>query len=127
MAAEELDRIHIRDLLLRCVIGIHDWERRERQNVILHITLHVDLRRACKSDNVADTVDYVAVKKRAIAVVEASSFYLVEALAQAAADACLEEPRVQRVDVVVEKPGALRFARTVAVELTREREEDATS
>lgn len=123
MAVRPLERVHIRDLLLRCVIGVHDWERRERQNVVLNITLHADLRAACRSDDVADTVDYVEVKKRVMSAVERSSFCLLEALAQAAADACLGDPRVQRVDVTVEKPGALRFARTVAVELTRERGE----
>lgn len=121
MEAERLDRIHIRDLLLRCVIGIRDWEREAPQNVMLNITLHADLRAAGASDDIADTVDYVAIKKRVIALVEGSSFGLVEALAQAVADACLEDPKVQRVDVVVEKPGALRFARTVAVDISRGR------
>jgi len=54
-------------------------------------------------------------------LVEASSFHLVEALAERIAALCLEEPRVQRARVRVEKPGALRFARNVGVEVTRER------
>lgn len=121
MGAEEPDRIHIRDLPLRCIIGVRDREREAKQNVLLNITLHADLRAACASDDIADTVDYVRIKKRVIELVEGSSFRLVEALARAVADACLEDPMVQRVDVVVEKPGALRFARTVAVEITRGR------
>lgn len=121
MEADRLDRIHIRDLLLRCVIGVRDWEREARQNVLLNITLHADLHAACASDEIADTVDYVTIKKRIIELVEGSSFQLVEALAQAVADACLEDPKVQRVDVMLEKPGALRFARTVAVDISRGR------
>jgi FolB domain-containing protein len=121
MADRPLDRIHIRDLLLRCIIGVRDWEREQKQNVVLNITLHGDLRDACASDEVADTIDYVTIKKRVMQRVESSEFYLVEALAQSVADACLEDPKVDRVDVTVEKPGALRFARTVAVEITRER------
>jgi FolB domain-containing protein len=121
MEPERLDRIHIRDLLLRCVVGVRDWERASPQDVVLNITLHADLRAACASDEIADTVDYVAIKKQVIELVEGSSFRLVEALAQAVADVCLEDPKVRRVDVVVEKPGALRFARTVAVEISRGR------
>ena len=121
MEAERLDRIHIRDLLLRCIIGVRDWEREARQNVLMNITLHADLGAACRTDDIAETVDYVSIKKRVIDLVEGSSFQLVEALAEAVARACLEDPMVQRVDVVVEKPGALRFARTVAVEITRGR------
>ncbi|NLW49561.1 MAG: dihydroneopterin aldolase [Candidatus Brocadiaceae bacterium] len=121
MEAERLDRIHIRDLLLRCVIGVREWEREALQNVLLNITLHADLRAACAGDALEDTVDYVAIKKRVIELVEASAYGLLETLAQAVADACLEDPRVRRVDVTLEKPGALRFARSVAVEISRER------
>ena len=56
-------------------------------------------------------------------MVEASRFYLVEKMASEIADICLSEPRVERVTVRVEKPGALRFARSVGVEITRTREE----
>ena len=127
MGAEPLDRIHVRDLLLRCVIGVREWEREGRQNVMLNITLHADLRAAGASDELEDTVDYVGIKKRVIDLVEGSSFRLIEALAQAVAECCLAEPRVQRVDVLLEKPGALRFARTVAVEITRERDRHAAA
>jgi FolB domain-containing protein len=119
MGAEPLDRIHIGDLLLRCIIGVRDWEREAKQNVLLNMTLYADLSKAAASDDIGDTVDYVTIKKNVIDLVEGSSFYLVEALAQAVAEVCLRDPQVQKVDVRVEKPGALRFARTVAVEMTR--------
>lgn len=121
MNHDTYDKIHIRDLLLRCVIGIREWERKAPQNVSIDITLHTDFSKACVSDDIADTVDYVTIKKNVIERVENSSFQLVERLAQVIADTCLEDERVRRVDVVLSKPGALRFARTVAVEITRER------
>jgi FolB domain-containing protein len=122
MGDTPLDRIHINDLLLRCVIGIREWERKDRQNVNFNITLHADLSKACASDEFGDTVDYVTIKKKVIKAVEGSSFSLIEKLAQTVAEVCLKDPRVQRVDVKLEKPGALRFAKTVAVEITRTRD-----
>ena len=116
-----LDRIHIRDLLVRCIVGVYEGERLEKQDVIINITLHADLRKACRSDLLEDTIDYKAIKKKVIAAVEASSFLLVERLAERIAEICLDNPKVLRVAVLVEKPGALRFARTVGVEITRER------
>ena len=116
-----MDRIVIRDLSLRCIIGIDDRERREKQDVVIQVTMHADLSEACRTDEMTRTVDYRAVKKRLVRLVEHSQFFLLEALAEAIARSCLEEQRVQRVDVLVEKPGALRFARTVGVELTRTR------
>lgn len=121
MAPDTLDRIHIRDLLLRCIIGVRDWEKTERQNVVLNVTLYANLAEACRTDDFTRTVDYVSIKKRIIDRVEGTSFQLLERLAETVAEACLEDPRVLRVDVVAEKPGALRFARTVAVEITRTR------
>jgi len=114
-----LDRLHIRDIALRCIIGVDDDERREKQNVVITVSLRADLAKACRTDSFEDTIDYRAVKKRIVALVEASQYRLIEALAEAVARACLEFDRVQEVDVTVEKPGALRFARTVAVEISR--------
>jgi D-erythro-7,8-dihydroneopterin triphosphate epimerase len=116
-----VDKIVIRDIALRCIIGTYPEERREKQDVVITVTLHADLARAGRSDDMADTVDYKAVKKAIIALVEPSEFKLVEAMAQSIADACLGFDGVERVDVTVEKPGALRFARTVAIEISRER------
>jgi D-erythro-7,8-dihydroneopterin triphosphate epimerase len=116
-----LDRIHIRDLRLRCIIGLRPWERLEPQDVNLSLTLFTDLRPAGLSDRLDDTVDYVALKHRVFDLVEASSFFLIERLAQCVADICLECPNVLKVRVVLEKPGALRYARTVSVDITRER------
>lgn len=116
-----MDRILIRDLALRCVIGVTAEERREKQDIVINITLEADLRKAGLSDDLADTVDYKAFKKKVLALVEGPPFLLVEALAERIAALGLEDPRVERVTVTVEKPGALRFARSVGVEIVRER------
>jgi FolB domain-containing protein len=116
-----VDRIVIRELAARCIVGIDDEERREKQDVVVSLVIHAHLQHAASSDVFEDTVDYRAIKKRVLVLVEGTSFHLLEALAQAVALACLEFRGVERVDVSVEKPGALRFAKSVAVEMTRER------
>jgi FolB domain-containing protein len=116
-----MDKILIQDLLVRCIIGINEEERREKQDVIVNITLTADLARACASDNFKDTVDYRAIKKRVFGMVETSQFFLIEALAEKIAGLCLEYPGVRAVKVLVEKPSALRFARSVGVEIVREK------
>ncbi len=118
--ADQLDKIHIRDLRARCLVGINPNERVNKQDVVVNITLQADLRKAGRSDDIADTVDYKAVKQTVLALVEGSSFLLVERLAEAIAGACLAQAGVRRVRVLVEKPAALRFARTVGVEIVRE-------
>lgn len=115
------DRIHIRELHARCIVGIFPHEREVRQDVFLNITLEADLKKACRSDRIEDTVDYKGLKRAILEMVEQSEFYLIERLAEAVAEICLGHPAVERVTVSVDKPGALRFARSVAVEIQRSR------
>lgn len=113
------DRIHIRDLALRCIVGIFPEERRAKQDVLINITLETDMRRAARTDDIRDAVDYKEIKRRIARWVESSSCRLIETLAGRIAEMCLESPGVRRVTVCVDKPGALRFARSVAVEVVR--------
>ena len=118
MTGARPDRIHIRDLAVECVIGVNPEERLKKQLVVINVTLHADLSRACASDRLADTIDYKAIKVAVLREVEQSQFHLIERLAERIAEIALGFP-VARVDVSVDKPGALRFARSVAVEISR--------
>ena len=113
------DRIEIKGLLLRTIIGINPEERAERQDVLINITLFCDTRQAARTDNIEDAINYRTVTKKVIELVEGSSFFLLESLAEAIARVCLGENGVEAVIVGVDKPGALRFARSVAVSIRR--------
>jgi len=115
------DQIQIKDLQLRTIIGINEEERRDRQDVLINIVLCADTRAAGASDDIDDAVNYRTITKRIIRLVEESQFCLVEKLAAEIATTCLQDPRVESARVRVEKPGALRFARSVGVEIHRPR------
>lgn len=113
------DKIIIRDLLLRGIVGINDWEREKKQDILVSLTIHSDLSRAGRSDDVADTLNYRSITKEIIALVESSNFHLVEALATEIARIVVVDHGADRTVVRVEKPGALRFADSVGVEIDR--------
>lgn len=115
------DTIFIRDLLVRCIVGIRPDERRKAQDVIFNINLYANCSRAAASDAIEDAVDYSTLKKKIVEFAETSSYNLVETLAEKVAGLCLADGRVTAVEVAVEKPTALRFARTVGVRIYRER------
>lgn len=115
------DRILIKNLLVRSIIGIHDWEREKKQDILINIVMEADCRPAGNSDDFRDAVDYRAVAKRVLALVENSAFYLVEKLAEEIAGICMEDERVEAALVRVEKPGAVRFSESVGVEVERRR------
>ena len=116
------DKIYIRDLAIRCIIGVNQDERTEKQDVIINVILFTDTRRAGQTDVLEDSVDYCTVKKAILSLVDNSEFMLIEKLADEIAKVCLDDSKVQKVNVMVDKPGALRYARSVAVEIVRTRE-----
>ena len=113
------DTVIIRDLLIRGIIGVNDWEREHRQDIVINISLSVDARAAGESDDVADVLNYRTLTKRVIAHVEAAKPYLVEALAHQIARIAIVDFGAERTTVRVEKPGALRYARSVGIEVER--------
>ena len=122
MDYDRRDRIFIRDLLIRGILGINDEERVNEQDILVNLTLFTDIREAAETEDIGRTVTYKSLKKKVISHVRTSRRLLVERLAEDIAALCLEESRVSAVKVRVEKPTALRFARSVGVEILRERE-----
>jgi FolB domain-containing protein len=115
------DMLIIKDLLVRTVLGVAEEERRDKQDALISIALITDTALPGKTDKIEDAVNYRTITKQVLALAEGSEFRLIERFAEAIAALCLEEPRVTGVRVTVEKPGALRFARSVCVTIERGR------
>jgi FolB domain-containing protein len=113
------DRIEVRDLLVRCIVGINPEERVKKQDVIINLTLFGDLRQAGQSDDIEDAINYKTLTKRVLDQVEESEYFLAEKMAHKIAEIAVVEFGIQRAIVSVEKPGALRFARSVGVVVER--------
>ena len=118
-----MDKVIIKNLLARGIIGVNDWERTRAQNILINITMLTDTRRAAQTDDINDCVNYSTMSKRLLEHAENINRLTVEALANDLAKICLQEEGVQRVIVRVEKPGAVRFAESVGVEIERSRDE----
>jgi FolB domain-containing protein len=119
-----VDRIFIKDLLVRGIVGINPDERENQQDVLVNVTLWADTRPAAGSDDIADAVNYKTISKAMIAHIGGGAPYLVERLAAELVDICFRtDDRIVEAEVSVEKPGALRFARSVGVAVRRTREE----
>ncbi len=120
---DAMDRILINGLLIRCIIGVSKEERRDKQDVVVDLSIGTDTRAAAKTDRLADALDYRTLKKKILRLGEASRYRLLESLTEAIAALCMKESRIEKITVRAEKPGALRFARSVAVEITRRRQD----
>ena len=117
-----MDCIYIRDLTLRCIIGIFPDERVNKQDVVINVRLSCESHAAAAtSDDIKDAVDYKTITKQIIDLVEASDFQLIETMAERISEICLIPEKVLEARVSVDKPHALRFARSVAVEVNRKK------
>ena len=116
-----MDKVFIKDLKVQGILGIHDWERVTPREIVINVTLFTDTRRAARTDEISDCVDYSATAKKIRAYAESAARMTVEALANDLADLCLQEPRIRKVLVRVDKPGAVTEVLSVGVEVERAR------
>ena len=118
-----MDRILLNGLVFFGRHGCHQAERELGQKFLVDIELECDLTAACASDDMADTVDYVALYNEAREVIEGESAMLLESLAGRIADFALQDERVVSAWVRIRKPhvampGALDY---LGIEITRGR------
>ena len=100
------DRIELRGLTVRGHHGVFEHERRDGQDFVIDITVWIDLAPAAASDDLADTVDYGGLAKRAADVVAGPPRNLIETVAAEIADGVMTDERLYAVEVVVHKPDA---------------------
>ncbi len=98
-----MDKVIIEALEIECTIGIHDWERRIQQPIVLDIEMEVDHRKPAASDAIEDAVDYMAVIDIACRVAIEGRYRLLEACAGAIADRVLGSLPVTSVSVKARK------------------------
>ena len=113
------DFVFVTGLKGQTQIGVHDWEKRIRQTVVLDLQLYVDLQPAAQNDDLRQTVDYASVSQRVLEFVDTARYELIESLAEAVAGLLLAEFAVQKLTLRLSKPGAVPQASSVGVEINR--------
>ena len=116
-----MDKVFIEDLEVETIIGIFGWEREVKQIVRISLEMSFDTSKAGKSDKIDDALDYKKIGKSIVNLVENSSFFLVEKMAEEIALLVLKNKQIKDIKLRVEKPGALRGAKSVGVEILRSR------
>lgn len=111
----------IKSLHLRTFVGIFPHEKEHRQDVLIHVDYTFDAQKSTETDRIEDTVDYKSITKKIIQKVETTRYNLVEKMADDVLEILQENPKIVRARVEVEKLGALRYSKAVAIELFWER------
>lgn len=114
-----MDKVIIKDLKIKTIIGIYDHERTNPQEVVINAILFTDTHRAALTDQIGDCVDYEKIALRVKTYAQSSKRKTLEALVEDLAKLCLENPSVQGVNMRVEKTEAVPFTASVGVEIER--------
>ena len=113
--------IRINDLKVRALIGAYSWEKVNKQELVINITIEYDASKACLSDKLKDALNYESVAAKAIKTAEGEHHALLEKLASKLLAGVMSDRRVQAAYVRVDKPQALSQAGSVSFELSAER------
>ena len=114
-----MDYIIIRDLAVKVLIGTLPEERAGKQKLLLNLIIGTDLSVAGHSDDLNDVVDYSLIEREVKDVAENSSFMLLEKLGETVCAKVLSHHRVREVELEIDKPGAARFSRSIAIRMNR--------
>ncbi|VAW14328.1 hypothetical protein MNBD_BACTEROID05-41 [hydrothermal vent metagenome] len=114
-------KIYIKNLKVCTLIGIYEWEQKNKQDVLINLTIEFDASKPSQSDQINDTLDYHKLTEKIIQRVESSQYNLIEKLSQSILDIVMIEPLVLGCSIRVDKPLALKTANSVAVELTEQK------
>lgn len=116
-----MDTLFLRQLQVRCCIGVYQWEQQSLRPLTLDIALHGDFSAAAASDQLADTLDYFQLAEQIQALAASRPFALIEHLAGSVCTLALADARVHSCEVTVSKRGAVAAADAVGITLRRQR------
>lgn len=101
-------------------IGVHDFEKRGEQRVLINVDLYVPLAETTpKLDQLDEVVDYDFIRRSIAERVSRGHIHLQETLCDDVADLMLAHPKVRAVRVSTEKPDVYPDCQSVGVEIFR--------
>jgi D-erythro-7,8-dihydroneopterin triphosphate epimerase len=114
--------IRIKSLLISTFIGFNPEELLNKQDVLINLEIELDIPiKVLESDEPTAIYDYKTITKMVISLVENGKFKLLEALTKRILDLSMDDIRVKRARVEVDKPHALRFSESVSFEMEAKR------
>ncbi len=117
-----MDKIIINEAKFLCTIGITPKERKSKQELIIDVELHTDIKKSSRTDDIKDAINYSDVHDTIKKIIGKKEFNLIETIAESVAAGILKKFPVHKVFVRIKKPSALAKERVkhAAVEILRE-------
>ena len=113
--------VRIKKLSIPVILGTKPEERKHKQKIILDLSFEYNAKKATKSDDLNYAIDYELLTKTIIKEVSRSHFFLAEALASFILNIVMKNPKIQKAEIILHKPKAIKSAQGISVRLSKEK------
>jgi len=113
------DTVFIEGLQTEAVIGVYDWEKKIKQELIFDLVMSHDNRVPAATDDLSKTLDYEAISNYITAYCQEHVFELIETLAERLLESLMVKFALTEVELTLRKPGAVPTAGAVGVKIKR--------
>lgn len=113
--------LKIKNLKLETIIGIHDWEQHIQRPIIINLEIEGNFNKSLTSDNIEDTIDYDKISNQIKDIIQNQRFKLIETMTQKLLDKIMEDIRITRCKIEVDKVGAINFVESASITLEKTR------
>ena len=114
----ESNVVYIKDMTLSAIVGINAKERSRKTKMILNVTIWINDMRAKDTDDIRDTLNYSEIYEKIREIETATSYQLIETLADHVMQICFEQPLAKKVTLTIEKPHIHKGSRSAGIEVT---------
>lgn len=113
--------IKIKNFKFTTILGIYDWEKTVERAIVINATIETDHDQARFTNNIKDTIDYHQLIMKIENLLTHTKFKLIEEMVQQTLDLIMEDERVKKCEVEIDKVGIIDNVESFSIILSQER------
>ena len=115
--------VFIKDFIIEEIIGFYKHEKEKKQKIIFNIVLDIDQSSLPDEKDIKSIVDYEKITNKLENLTKSKKYNFLESLAEDSFKEIFEDKRINSVAIKIEKPEAIRKAKSVGVEVFKTRKD----
>ena len=115
--------VFIKDFIIEEIIGIHEHEKVKKQKIKFNIVLNVNQSSIPDEKDINSIVDYEKITNKLKNLAKNKKYNFLESLAEDSFKEIFEDKRINSVTIKIEKPEAIKSAKSVGVEVFKTRKD----
>ena len=112
-------KILIKDLVLKMLVGIHNFEKKKKQRVRFNLIINIDQNLIPNDKDLKSIVNYEQVIKTITKITSRKHYLLLETLAEKIFFKLFENPRIKKILLRIEKLDVIKNTTSVGIELEK--------